>query len=223
MSTLTIDALDVRYGGVDAVRGVSFEVAPGEIVGLIGANGAGKSSTLHAIMGVAPITGGDISLDGVSLRGRRPEEIARSGVALVPEGRRIFAELTVEENLRLGLAARALGLSKRQANEAAELGCMRVDGIQISVSCLETDVQKDAVIIAKLNVPVDPASLRQLLEINLVEAIALQSTIAIDCNGDAILMALLPVFTSAPSTLANHISQMALFANTLEIQITTRL
>ena len=106
MSTLTIDALDVRYGGVAAVRGVSFEVAPGEIVGLIGANGAGKSSTLHAIMGVAPVTGGDIRLGGVSLRGRRPEEIARSGVALVPEGRRIFAELTVEENLRLGLAAR---------------------------------------------------------------------------------------------------------------------
>ena len=101
-----LEALDVRYGGVQAVRGLSFEVAPGEIVGLIGANGAGKSSTLHAIMGVAPIVGGDVRLGGESLRGRRPEDIARSGVALVPEGRRIFAELTVEENLRLGLAAR---------------------------------------------------------------------------------------------------------------------
>jgi branched-chain amino acid transport system ATP-binding protein len=106
MSTLTLEALDVRHGGVDAVRGLSFEVAPGEIVGLIGANGAGKSSTLHAIMGVAPIVGGDVRLGGESLRGRRPEDIARSGIALVPEGRRIFAELTVEENLRLGLAAR---------------------------------------------------------------------------------------------------------------------
>ena len=106
MSTLTLDALDVRYGGVQAVRGLSFEVAPGEIVGLIGANGAGKSSTLHAIMGVAPIVAGDVRLGGVSLRGMRPEDIARSGVALVPEGRRIFAGLTVEENLRLGLAAR---------------------------------------------------------------------------------------------------------------------
>jgi branched-chain amino acid transport system ATP-binding protein len=106
MSTLTLEALDVRYGGVQAVRGLSFEVAPGEIVGLIGANGAGKSSTLHAIMGVAPVAGGDIRLGGVSLRGKRPEDIARSGIALVPEGRRIFAELTVEENLRLGLAAR---------------------------------------------------------------------------------------------------------------------
>ena len=106
MSALTLEALDVRYGGVQAVRGLSFQVAPGEIVGLIGANGAGKSSTLHAIMGVAPIVGGDVRLGGESLRGRRPEDIARSGIALVPEGRRIFAELTVEENLRLGLAAR---------------------------------------------------------------------------------------------------------------------
>jgi branched-chain amino acid transport system ATP-binding protein len=106
VSTLTLEGLDVRYGGVHAVRSLSFDVAPGEIVGLIGANGAGKSSTLHAIMGVAPIVGGDVRLGGVSLRGRRPEDIARSGIALVPEGRRIFGELTVEENLRLGLAAR---------------------------------------------------------------------------------------------------------------------
>jgi branched-chain amino acid transport system ATP-binding protein len=106
MSTLTLESLEVRYGGVRAVRGLSFEVASGEIVALIGANGAGKSSTLHAVMGVAPITGGDVRLGGASLRGRRPEDIARSGIALVPEGRRIFAELTVEENLRLGFAAR---------------------------------------------------------------------------------------------------------------------
>jgi branched-chain amino acid transport system ATP-binding protein len=91
---------------VQAVRGVSLEVAPGEIVGLIGANGAGKSSTLHAIMGLAPVAGGDIRLGNESMRNRRPEDIARSGIALVPEGRRIFGELTVEENLRLGLAAR---------------------------------------------------------------------------------------------------------------------
>jgi branched-chain amino acid transport system ATP-binding protein len=103
--SLVVEHLDVRYGGVHAVRDLSFQVDPGEIVGLIGANGAGKSSTLHAIMGVAPATG-EVRLGGVSLRGRRPEDVARDGVALVPEGRRIFAELTVEENLRLGLAAR---------------------------------------------------------------------------------------------------------------------
>ncbi len=131
---------------------------------------------------------------------------------------------TTEQELqrRLGLAARELGLSKKQAQEAAESGRMRVDGILISISCLETDVQKDAVVVAKLNVPVDFAALRQLLEINLVAAIALRSTIAIDCNGAAILMALLPVLSSAPTALANHISQMALFANTLEIQIAGR-
>jgi branched-chain amino acid transport system ATP-binding protein len=88
------------------VRGLSFEVQPGEIVGLIGANGAGKSSTLHAIMGAAPVAGGDIRLGGVSLRSWKPEDVARKGIALVPEGRRIFGELTVEENLRLGFAAR---------------------------------------------------------------------------------------------------------------------
>jgi branched-chain amino acid transport system ATP-binding protein len=108
-STLVVSSLDVRHGSVHAVRGLSFEVHPGEIVGLIGANGAGKSSTLHAIMGIAPVTAGDIRLGESSVRGRRPEEIARSGIALVPEGRRIFAELTVEENLKLGLAARRPG------------------------------------------------------------------------------------------------------------------
>jgi branched-chain amino acid transport system ATP-binding protein len=106
MTSLAVDDLEVRYGAVRAVRGLSFTVGPGEIVGLIGPNGAGKSSTLHAIMGVAPVTAGNVTLGGASLLGRRPEEVARSGIALVPEGRRIFAELTVEENLRLGLAGR---------------------------------------------------------------------------------------------------------------------
>jgi branched-chain amino acid transport system ATP-binding protein len=106
VTALTIEGLSVRYGAVDAVRGLSLEVGSGEIVGLIGPNGAGKSSTLHAVMGAAPVVGGDVRLGGASLVGRRSEEVARSGVALVPEGRRIFGELSVEENLRLGLAAR---------------------------------------------------------------------------------------------------------------------
>ena len=105
--TLVVRDLEVAYGGVPAVRGISFSVTPGEIVGLIGPNGAGKSTTLHAIMGVVPARGGEITLGGRSLRGRSPEAVARSGIALVPEGRRLFAELTVDENLRLGLAARA--------------------------------------------------------------------------------------------------------------------
>ena len=109
MTALVVEKLSVRYGAVEAVRDLSLEVKPGEIVGLIGPNGAGKSSTLHAIMGAAPITGGDVRLDGRSLVGRRPEDVARRGIALVPEGRRIFGELTVEENLRLGLAGRRRG------------------------------------------------------------------------------------------------------------------
>ncbi len=105
--TLELRDLEVAYGGVVAVRGLSLDVPRGEIVGLIGPNGAGKSTALHAIMGLVPARSGEIRLGERSLRGRSPESIARSGVALVPEGRRLFAELTVEENLRLGLAARA--------------------------------------------------------------------------------------------------------------------
>jgi branched-chain amino acid transport system ATP-binding protein len=103
---LRVEGLEVAYGGVPAVRGLTLAVEPGEIVGLIGPNGAGKSTTLHAIMGLVPARAGEIRLGQTSLRGRTPEAIARRGVALVPEGRRLFAELTVEENLRLGLAAR---------------------------------------------------------------------------------------------------------------------
>jgi branched-chain amino acid transport system ATP-binding protein len=106
VTTLVVESIEVRYGAVRAVRGLSLEVARGEIVGLIGPNGAGKSSTLHAIMAAAPVVAGDIRLGDRQLAGLRSEDVARAGVALVPEGRRIFGELTVEENLRLGLAAR---------------------------------------------------------------------------------------------------------------------
>jgi branched-chain amino acid transport system ATP-binding protein len=106
---LELDRLTVRYGTVAAVRDVSLTVGRGELVGLIGPNGAGKSTTLHAVMGVVPAAGGSVRLRGETVAGRSPEEIARSGIALVPEGRRIFAALTVEENLRLGLAGRPRG------------------------------------------------------------------------------------------------------------------
>ena len=119
MTTLAIRDLHVAYGGVAAVRGLSLDIAPGEIVGLIGPNGAGKSTSLHAIMGLVPASAGEILLGERSLRGRTPEAIARSGVALVPEGRRLFADLTVEENIRLGLAAR--GASEGAAEDIAEI------------------------------------------------------------------------------------------------------
>ncbi len=103
---LEVENLSVQYGLVPAVRGLGFAVGEREIVGLIGPNGAGKSSTLHAIMGLVPAQSGDVRLSGRSLRGRSPEAIARSGLVLVPEGRRIYPEFTVDENLRLGLIGR---------------------------------------------------------------------------------------------------------------------
>jgi branched-chain amino acid transport system ATP-binding protein len=102
---LEVRDLHVAYGGVPAVRALSFAVGEGEIVGLIGPNGAGKSSALHAITGLIPAVSGDVLVQGTSVRGKPPERIAAAGVALVPEGRRLFAELTVDENLRLGLSA----------------------------------------------------------------------------------------------------------------------
>ena len=103
---LALEAVEVRYGAVAAVRNLSIEVRSGEIVGLIGPNGAGKSTTLHAIMGLVPVGSGSIKLRGAVLGRKAPEAVARLGIALVPEGRRIFAQLTVGENLRLGLAGR---------------------------------------------------------------------------------------------------------------------
>lgn len=99
---LSVENLKIRYGEVDAVRRVDLAVGKGEIIALVGANGAGKSSTLGAIAGLVPAAGGKVMLDGVDIAGLSPEVIARRGVALVPEGRRIFSSLTVAENLWLG-------------------------------------------------------------------------------------------------------------------------
>ena len=99
---MSIKDLKVSYGGIEAVKGISFDVRQGEIVTLIGANGAGKSSTLRAISGLVKPSGGSISFEGQNITGRNPTEIVKQGVTLVPEGRRIFADLTVLENLRIG-------------------------------------------------------------------------------------------------------------------------
>ena len=99
---LSVDHLEVRYSGIIAVRNVSFDVAAGDCVALIGPNGAGKSSTLRAISGLAPVTGGRIVMDGKQISGLQPHEIARMGIGHVPEGRHIFGALSVEDNLLLG-------------------------------------------------------------------------------------------------------------------------
>jgi branched-chain amino acid transport system ATP-binding protein len=103
---LEVDGLEVRYGRVPAVRGLSLEVRRGEVVAVVGPNGAGKSTTLLTVMGVVRPAAGEVRFVGRSLAGMAPEEIARLGIALVPEGRHIFGRFTVEENLRLGLVGR---------------------------------------------------------------------------------------------------------------------
>ena len=103
---LQVTDLHIRYGSVNAVRGLSFEVGEGEAVALIGANGAGKSSTLKAIAGLLRPASGSIEFDGGRIDGFGPDSIVRRGIALVPEGRQIFGTLTVKETLRVGRAVR---------------------------------------------------------------------------------------------------------------------
>jgi branched-chain amino acid transport system ATP-binding protein len=99
---LAVDDLVVSYGAVQALHGVSLSVRDGEIVTLIGANGAGKSTTLRAVSGMVPLRDGTITLDGASVGGLPSHRLVRLGVCHVPEGRRIFTALTVRENLELG-------------------------------------------------------------------------------------------------------------------------
>ena len=102
MSLLEIKDLRVSYGGIEALKGISFHVEEGQIVTLIGANGAGKSTTLRAISGLAPVKSGAILYDGQAINGLNPQKIVSMGVGMVPEGRRVFPNLTVLANLKIG-------------------------------------------------------------------------------------------------------------------------
>jgi branched-chain amino acid transport system ATP-binding protein len=102
MALLEIKDLNVRYGEIVALRGVSFAVEEGQVVTLLGANGAGKSTTLRAISGLAKPASGEVLFDGKSIAGLGPEQIVRMGISHVPEGRRVFPGLTVKENIMLG-------------------------------------------------------------------------------------------------------------------------
>ncbi|WP_279358392.1 ABC transporter ATP-binding protein [Methylobacterium indicum] len=119
MALLEIRDLTVRYGEIEAVRGISFSVEAGEVVTLLGSNGAGKSTTLKTISGLVKPAGGEVLFEGQSLLGLKPEEIVRRGVAHVPEGRRVFPGLTVRENIMLGASNRK-GLNTRQIRDEAE-------------------------------------------------------------------------------------------------------
>ncbi|MFL6796912.1 MAG: ABC transporter ATP-binding protein [Xanthobacteraceae bacterium] len=115
MSLLTIDKLSVAYGDLIAVREVSFSVEQSDAFVLLGANGAGKTSILRAISGLVPALNGTISGAGINLRGLRPHEIARAGISHVPEGRRVFANLSVDDNLTVSFIAGRASCSRRDA------------------------------------------------------------------------------------------------------------
>ena len=99
---LKVKGLKVAYGGIQAVKGVDFEVNEGELVSLIGSNGAGKTTTMKAITGSLPINDGDIEYLGKSIRGQGPWDLVKQGLAMVPEGRGIFTRMTILENLQMG-------------------------------------------------------------------------------------------------------------------------
>ncbi|HSO10915.1 MAG TPA: ABC transporter ATP-binding protein [Anaerolineales bacterium] len=119
---LELQEVHARYGTITALRGISIQVSRGELVALLGVNGAGKSTTLGCIAGVLRPWQGSITFEGVPLVGKSPEQIARLGVSLVPEGRDIFPSLTVEENLRLGsFIQKEKSAYKRNLDEAFDL------------------------------------------------------------------------------------------------------
>jgi branched-chain amino acid transport system ATP-binding protein len=104
---LKVTGLKVSYGGIQAVKGVDFEVHEGELVSLIGSNGAGKTTTMKAITGTLPINAGDIEYLGKSIRGQGPWDLVKQGLAMVPEGRGVFTRMTILENLQMGAYIRA--------------------------------------------------------------------------------------------------------------------
>ncbi|MBK6863369.1 MAG: ABC transporter ATP-binding protein [Ideonella sp.] len=103
---LKVSGLKVAYGGIQAVKGVSFEVQEGELVSLIGANGAGKTTTLKAVTGLQPVAAGDIEFMGRSLKGQGAWDLVKQGLVMVPEGRGVFARMTITENLQMGAFVR---------------------------------------------------------------------------------------------------------------------
>ena len=111
---LTVEALSSHYGSVQVLRDFSLALAPGEVLGLLGRNGAGKTTALKTILGLIKASGGSVHLDGTELTGLPAHRIPALGLAYVPQGRRLFGELSVEENLRLGLMVKDKGAETRK-------------------------------------------------------------------------------------------------------------
>ncbi len=104
---LKVSGLKVSYGGIEAVKGVDFEVREGELVSLIGSNGAGKTTTMKAITGTLPLAGGEVAYLGASIRGQGAWDLVKKGLAMVPEGRGVFTRMTIAENLQMGAYIRS--------------------------------------------------------------------------------------------------------------------
>ena len=117
--TLEVASMSAQYGDFKVLHDISFTVAPGEIVSIVGSNGAGKTTTLRSIVGIIHPTGGTVTFDGTRIDGHRPSEIVERGLAMVPEGRNLFRDMTVEENLMMG--AHVPRVRKRARQRVAQM------------------------------------------------------------------------------------------------------
>lgn len=117
--TLEVAGMSAQYGDFKVLHDISFTVAPGEIVSIVGSNGAGKTTTLRSVVGIIHPTGGTITFDGARIDGHRPSEIVERGLAMVPEGRNLFRDMTVEENLMMG--AHVPRVRKRSRQRISEM------------------------------------------------------------------------------------------------------
>ena len=141
MAMLEVKDLNVYYGMIQALKGISFEVNEGEVIALIGANGAGKTTTLHALTGLVPAKSGSIVFDGQDIRKIPGHKIVSMGMAHVPEGRRVFAQLSVYENLKMGAYTRKDKEEIKQTLEMVYKRFPRLFDLFFIFSCISTHFQ----------------------------------------------------------------------------------
>jgi branched-chain amino acid transport system ATP-binding protein len=141
---LTIAGLDCFYGAVQVLHSLDLDLRRGEVLCLLGRNGAGKTTTLKAIMGLVPAAGGSIRLEGRELVGLPAHEVPKAGIAYVPQGRRLFAEMTVAENIEIGLMARRKGRTTRES--VLELFPLLRQRLSRGVSTILVEQRVDAVL-----------------------------------------------------------------------------
>ena len=195
---LEVSGLEAGYGAVQVLWDVDLEVGENEVVALVGSNGAGKTTLLRAISGMIAPTGGEVRLDGGSLAGRAPEDVVEAGIAHVPEGRRLFAGLTVRENLRLGAYAKGGRADLDRAVELFPLLGERLDQVTGSMSGGEQQMCAIArglmadpklIMIDELSLGLAPKLVEQMLERLVSVTEAGTSVLLVDQDVDAALEA----------------------------------